>query len=75
MKKFAFLFAAVFTGLIMVSCGSTKVSRVDSDEVIDLDGYWNESDVRIVCDSIIEECISSPRIEKFEVQQGIAHGV
>lgn len=72
MKKFAFLFAAVFTGLIMVSCGSTKVSRVDSDEVIDLDGYWNESDVRIVCDSLIEECISSPRIAKFEGQQGCA---
>lgn len=72
MNKFAFLFAAVFTGLIMVSCGSTKVSRVDSDEVIDLDGYWNESDVRIVCDSLIEECISSPRIAKFEGQQGRA---
>lgn len=72
MKKFAFLFAAVFTGLIMVSCGSTKVSRVDSDEVIDFDGYWNESDVRIVCDSLIEECISSPRIAKFEGQQGRA---
>ena len=72
MKKFAFLFAAVFTGLIMVSCGSRKVSRVDSDAVIDLDGYWNESDVRIVCDSLIEECISSPRIAKFEGQQGRA---
>ncbi len=72
MKKFAFLFAAVFSGLMMVSCGSTKVSRVDSDEVIDLDGYWNESDVRIVCDSLIEECISSPRIAKFEGQQGHA---
>ena len=72
MKKFAFLFVAVFTGLIMFSCGSTKVSRVDSDEVIDLDGYWNESDVRIVCDSLIEECISSPRIAKFEGQQGRA---
>lgn len=72
MKKFVFLFAAVFSGLIMVSCGSTKVSRVDSDEVIDLDGYWNESDVRIVCDSLIEECISSPRIAKFEGQQGRA---
>ncbi|MDO5773714.1 MAG: penicillin-binding protein activator LpoB [Spirochaetales bacterium] len=72
MKKFAFLFAAVFSSLIMASCGSTKVSRVDADEVIDLDGYWNESDVRIVCDSLIEECISSPRIAKFEGQQGHA---
>ena len=72
MKKFAFLFVAVFSGLMMVSCGSTKVSRVDADEVIDLDGYWNESDVRIVCDSLIEECISSPRIAKFEGQQGHA---
>lgn len=70
MKKFAFLFAAVFSGLMMISCGSTKVSRVDSDEVIDLDGYWNESDVRIVCDSLIDECINSSRIAKFEGQQG-----
>lgn len=72
MKKFAFLFAAVFSGFMMISCGSTKVSRVDADEVIDLDGYWNESDVRIVCDSLIEECISSSRIAKFEGQQGRA---
>lgn len=72
MKKFAFLFAAVFSGLMMISCGSTKVSRVDSDEVIDLDGYWNESDVRIVCDSLIDECVNSSRIAKFEGQQGHA---
>lgn len=71
MKKliFALAMAAAF---FSVSCGSTKVTRVDSDKVIDLDGYWNESDVKIVCKTLINDCISSPRVEKFEVQNGRA---
>lgn len=56
-----------------ISCfafGGTKVKRVSNDTVIDLDGYWNDTDVRIVCDSLIEECVSSPRIAKYEEQNG-----
>jgi hypothetical protein len=49
--------------LIFVSCGSApKVSRVDSDTQIDLSGYWNDTDVRIVCDSLIKACLDSPRV-------------
>lgn len=50
--------------------GKTKVKRVESSKVTDLDGYWNDTDVRIVCESLIEECITSPRVAKFEEQHG-----
>jgi TolB-like protein len=44
------------------SCASTSVKRVDSDTVTDLSGYWNDTDVRIVCDSLIKACLDSPRV-------------
>ncbi|MBQ0039052.1 MAG: penicillin-binding protein activator LpoB [Treponema sp.] len=62
------MFAAVAMGAF--AFGKTKVKRVSSDKVTDLDGYWNDTDVRIVCDSLIEECVASPRIAKFEEQKG-----
>jgi uncharacterized protein (TIGR02722 family) len=41
---------------------ATSVKRVDSETVTDLSGYWNDTDVRIVCDSLIRACLDSPRI-------------
>ncbi|MCQ2242358.1 penicillin-binding protein activator LpoB [Treponema sp.] len=70
MKKIilAMMLAAAAMGAFAL--GKTKVKRVSSDKVIDLDGYWNDTDVRIVCESLIEECVNSPRIAKFEEENG-----
>jgi TolB-like protein len=38
------------------------VKRVDADTVTDLSGYWNDTDVRIVCDSLIRACLEAPRV-------------
>lgn len=45
-------------------CFSAKVKRVDSDKLTDLDGFWNDNDVRIVCENLIEQCIESPSVRK-----------
>ena len=59
--KNLFFCLAIFS--IFVSCSSApKVSRVDSSTQIDLSGYWNDTDVRIVCESLINDCINSPRV-------------
>jgi len=34
--------------------------------VIDLSEFWNDNDVRIVCDSLIKKCFENPRLAKFE---------
>jgi len=63
MKKTLVIAAAVVAATLAVSCASNaKVSRVDSSTQMDLSGYWNDTDVRIVCESLINACLESPRV-------------
>ena len=62
MKKILFLLCVIF--LLISSCATTKVGRVDSQRQTDLSGYWNDTDVRIVCESLIKDCLSSARVDR-----------
>jgi uncharacterized protein (TIGR02722 family) len=55
--------------LTLTACGSTSVRRVDADTQVDLSGYWNDTDVRIVCESLIRDCLDAPRIAQFSAQR------
>jgi hypothetical protein len=67
--KITLLVLAVCTGL--AACSSTpKVTRVDADTQTDLSGYWNDTDVRIVCDSLIEACLDSSRVTQEIARKG-----
>ncbi|MDR2731116.1 MAG: penicillin-binding protein activator LpoB [Treponema sp.] len=60
MKKILLIAAAV---LLLLSCtGGPK--RVDPSTQIDLSGYWNDTDVRIVCKSFIDDIMASPRFNE-----------
>ncbi|MDR0640008.1 MAG: penicillin-binding protein activator LpoB [Spirochaetaceae bacterium] len=62
MKKIA-LCAAFAAMVVLGGCSSVpKVQRVDAATQVDLSGYWNDSDVRIVCESLIRDCINSARV-------------
>jgi uncharacterized protein (TIGR02722 family) len=54
------LFLAVCLVPFLTTCASVR--RVDSGTVTDLSGYWNDTDVRIVCDSLINACLNFPRV-------------
>jgi hypothetical protein len=43
---------------------------VSADTQIDLSGYWNDTDVRIVCDSLIKTCLDSPRVTQVAANLG-----
>lgn len=45
-------------------CFAAKVKRVESDTLTDLDGFWNDNDVKIVCENLIEQCINSPAVRR-----------
>jgi uncharacterized protein (TIGR02722 family) len=61
-ETFVLLFVIVF---VFFACSSsTKVERVDTNTQIDLSGYWNDVDVKIVCDALINDCLRSPRVEQ-----------
>jgi len=64
MKKILVIVGVVL--FVFTSCasgGAPKVQRVDSSTQTDLSGYWNDTDVRIVCKSLIDDCLSSPRVD------------
>jgi uncharacterized protein (TIGR02722 family) len=63
MKKFLIMTGIVI--LMISGCSSgPKVQRIDSGTQTDLSGYWNDTDVRIVCRSLINDCLSSARVDQ-----------
>ena len=70
MAKQILTIAAVSAALIFSSCASNNVSRVSSETVTDLSGYWNDTDVRLVAGEIIDGCLASPRSALYPSQHG-----
>jgi len=63
MKKI--IVVLVIAALGFSACSSQAgVTRVDSSTQIDLSGYWNDTDVRIVCEALIKDCLSSARVDQ-----------
>jgi uncharacterized protein (TIGR02722 family) len=55
----------IVAALGMAACASNpKVTRVDPAARTDLSGYWNDTDVRIVCESLINACLNSARVNQ-----------
>jgi uncharacterized protein (TIGR02722 family) len=56
---------AAFTG-----CGAeTKVTRVDAGVVTDLSGRWNDTDSRMVAESMVKEALEYPWLSNFSQTQ------
>jgi len=75
MKQYLVVFfvsVAVF-GAASCSSGPT-VNRVGSDTTVDLSGRWNDSDVRQVCDSLLQQALSSQRVDEYVQNFVAAHG-
>ncbi|MCR5614244.1 MAG: penicillin-binding protein activator LpoB [Treponema sp.] len=55
MRVLSQFFKVFFLVLFVTGCSSTNVERVDADTRTDLSGFWNDTDVRIVSNSLIEQ--------------------
>jgi len=65
MKKIMIIVGVVI--LLVSSCASSPasgVTRIDSSTQTDLSGYWNDTDVKIVCEALINDCLNSPRVDQ-----------
>lgn len=52
--------------LTIAGCGSeTKVTRIDSGVVTDLSGRWNDTDSRMVAESMVKEALEYPWLNNF----------
>jgi uncharacterized protein (TIGR02722 family) len=63
---------ALFLALVLfASCSSNPtVTRVDAGTQVDLSGLWNDTDVRLVCESLIKACLESPRVAQEIERRG-----
>jgi len=58
---------AVLAGTMLLGgCASeTKVTRVDTEVVTDLSGRWNDTDSRMVAETMVKEALGSPWLENY----------
>jgi penicillin-binding protein activator len=56
--------------LLLSACGGTKVTRMEVDEVRDLSGRWNDTDSRMVAETMIQDCMNHPWITQFSSRTG-----
>lgn len=71
MKKFNRIAVLVVAALVIFSgCASSGVTRVDPYEDVELDGYWSDTDVRIVCEDIIGQIIASDSVVRAAKRLG-----
>lgn len=72
MKKGLIILVSLLSLSSMLFAKEVKVKRVGAEKSKDLSGKWNDNDVQIVCNELIEKCIASPRIARFESENGRA---
>ncbi|MBI4682716.1 MAG: penicillin-binding protein activator LpoB [Nitrospirae bacterium] len=63
MKRNLILVFVCLAFLVAGCAGSVK--RVDTEEVIDLSGRWNDTDSRFVSEEMIKDVLSRPWLRKF----------
>jgi uncharacterized protein (TIGR02722 family) len=66
--------AIIFASLLVAGC-STKVTRIDVDETVDLSGAWNDTDSRLVAEEMISDALSHPWTSDFAGKRGRAPAV
>ena len=69
MKKIL-VFIAIISIIFITGCSSTKVERIDAETVTDLSGYWNDTDLRIVAEDLVNQCIDSRAITDYIKDEG-----
>ena len=65
MKLLSKTFLLVALAVVISSCASRTVSRVDPASQIDLSGRWNDTDSKQVAEEMIRDVMSKPWLERF----------
>ena len=55
---------------VLVGCGGKTVTRIDSDETVDLSGRWNDTDSRLVSEEMVDDCLSRAWIRNHQLDLG-----
>ena len=69
MNNIKSLLLLVLVGVVIASCASRKVTRIDPAEQVDLSGRWNDIDSKQVAEEMTRDVLSKPWLERFTGQQ------
>jgi uncharacterized protein (TIGR02722 family) len=70
-SKMKILLPVLMLVLIATACGPSKqVTRIDTNEVTDLSGRWNDTDSRLVAEEMISDVIARPWLTDFMTSKG-----
>ncbi len=64
MKKNLF-FVIVVSFMMISGCAPVSVGRMDASDEVDLSGYWNDTDSRLVAEEVIKDCLSRGWLADF----------
>jgi uncharacterized protein (TIGR02722 family) len=60
------VFAMMVVGLLVAACASgTRVTRIEPEVIVDLSGRWNDTDSRLVAETMVKEALGSPWLESY----------
>lgn len=67
-----FRWVALLVCLVAVAAcsGRPQVTRTETDEVIDVSGYWNDTDSRMVSEEMMQDSLSRPWIDDWRGATG-----
>ena len=66
-KVFVRALVVCFSVVLFAGCGRT-VERIDTAKVVDLSGYWNDTDSRLTAKEMIDDCLNRPWLTVFKVE-------
>ena len=56
--------------VLLIGCSSREVSRIDSKEVVDLSGKWNDTDSRLTAETMVDDVLGRPWLTDFMSAKG-----
>ncbi|PRZ01073.1 penicillin-binding protein activator LpoB [Marinilabilia salmonicolor] len=66
MKTTAYILVLFTMIAFLQSCGTRKVERIDTEEIIDLSGRWNDTDSRMVAEAMVNQVLEAHWLKNFE---------
>jgi len=69
MKKLKVILSFLLA-VFIISCSSREVSRIDTKEVVDLSGKWNDTDSRLTAEAMVEDVLNRPWLTDFLTKNG-----
>jgi uncharacterized protein (TIGR02722 family) len=70
MKQRIVFLSLILATVIFSGCGTTRVERVGVDETIDLSGRWNDTDSRLVAETMIADVFAHPWATDYSATNG-----